>query len=140
MKKPRRDPDDLLDVARVLLLVQGSILVATTIEALIFSSAFAGFGGSSVLLSAAAALSVLVARTRLRADRDRTRRLLYIVEGVILASLAIDTLLATLITHASPPAVALLTRLVIPASVIGLLLRSTTTAVATPAATPGGVS
>ena len=117
----RRPAEDLLEVVRVLLLVQASILVATTIEALIFGLAFAGAPGPSFLLSAAAAATLLVARARLRADRRWTERLVYIVEGVTVASLAIDTLLALLITGHAPPAVALLTRLVLPVTVVALI-------------------
>lgn len=124
METTRRPADDLLDVARVLLLLQGSILVATTIEALIWSLVFPAGAGSSALVSGAAALVILVARTRLRADRVRNRRLVYIVEGLILAMLAIDTALAIALTGAFPPAVALITRLLLPISVLVLLHRS----------------
>jgi hypothetical protein len=119
-----RHDEDLLDVARVLLLVQGSILVATTIEALLWSFVFAGAPGASVWLSGAAATTILVARARLRADRRRTRRIVYGIEVVILLSLAIDTALAVALAGALPPLVALLTQLVLPLSVIHLLRRS----------------
>jgi hypothetical protein len=121
MSMTRRPADDLLEIARVLLLVQGSILLATTVEALIWGMAFAAAAGPSFVLSAAAASALLVARARLRADRRWSRRVVYVVEGVILITLAVDTGLAALITHASPPAVAILTRLLIPAAVVALL-------------------
>jgi hypothetical protein len=124
MDTPRRRSDDLLDLVRVLLLLQGSILVATTIEALIWGFAFAGGGGTPFVVSGIAALAILVARARLRADRRWMRRLVYIVECFTLAELAIDTALAIAITGALPPAVALLTRLVLPIAVIVLLRRS----------------
>lgn len=124
MDVQRRSADDLLEVVRVLLLVQGAILVATTIEALIFGAAFAGAAGPSFLLSAASAATLLVARVRLRADRPWIRRLVYVVECVILLTLALDAALASLITGAVPPAVALLTRFVLPLAVIALLRRS----------------
>lgn len=124
MDTTRRPRDDLLDVLRVLLLLQGSILVVATVEAAIFGAAF-GNGGASVLLSAAAATAILVARARMRADRRWPRRLVYIVEGITLVTLAIDTVLALAITRALPPALALLTRLVLPVVVVALLGRST---------------
>jgi len=124
MDLPRRPADDLLEVVRVLLLLQGSILVATTIEALIWGVAFAGAAGSSAVMSAAAATAVLLARARLRADRRWTHRLVYIVEGITLATLVIDTILAIAIARTLPPAVALLTRLLLPISVVVLLRRS----------------
>ena len=122
MERTERPPDDLLDVARVLLLVQGSILVATTIEALVWSAAFAGATGLPAVLSGASTVVILLARARMRADRSWTRRLVYGVESVILAAFAIDAALAIALIGAYPPVVAFLTRLLLPISVI-LLLR-----------------
>jgi hypothetical protein len=143
MDSSRGRTEDLLDVARVLLLVQGAILVATTIEALFFSLVFPG-GGGAVLLSGVAAVVILVARIRLRADRRWARRLVYVVEGLILAAMAIDVVLALVLTHALPPVVALSTQVVLPVSVIELLRRSRQAAVGSvpphAAAAFGGVS
>ena len=109
------------EVVGVLLLVQGAILVATAIEALFWSLAFPGAGGGPFLLSASAAVALLVARARLRPERSWSRRAVLVVEGVILVSLGIDASLAVFITHAAPPAVAIATRLIIPVAVIALL-------------------
>lgn len=124
METNRRPADDLLDLARVLLLVQGAILVATTIEAIVWGMAFAGASGAPVLLSGGAAVVILVARARLRDDRGWSRRLVYGVEGFTLAFFALDLALAIALTGTPPPAVALLTRFVLPVSVIYLLRRS----------------
>lgn len=124
MDTSRRPADDLLDLARVLLLLQGAILVATTIEAAIWGMAFAGAAAGPFLLSGAAAVLALVARVRLRGDRSWTRRLVYGVEGFTLAFLALDLALAIALTGTPPPAVALLTRFVLPVSVILLLRQS----------------
>lgn len=124
MNTSRRSADDLLEVARVLLLLQGAILVATTIEALVWGTAFGGSVGPSFLLSAAITVAALAGRARLRSGRRWTRRLLYGVEGLVLATLAIDTALAVAFTQALPPLVALLTRGILPVSVIALLRRS----------------
>jgi hypothetical protein len=123
MNMTRQPGDDLLDVARVLLLLQGAILLATTIEALIWGVAF-GAAGFSVLLSAVAAMALLIARARVRPDRRGVRRIVYVVEGVVLVTLAVDTTLALLVTRGTPPALAIITRLVIPVAVIALLRRS----------------
>ncbi len=123
MDTTRRPADELLDLVRVLLLLQGSILVATTIEALIWGVIFPG-GGTAVLMSGVSAVVILVACTRLRADRRWARRLVYVVEGVTLAAVAVDIALAIALTHAFPPVVALLTQLVLPLSVVTLLRRS----------------
>lgn len=123
--KASRPADDLLDVARVLLLLQGAILVATTIEALFWGAAF-GAGGA-VLISGAAAVVILVARSRLRAERRWPRRLISVIEGLIVALFTVDIALALALTHALPPVVALLTQLVLPVAVITLLRRSVRT-------------
>lgn len=124
MDTNKRPADDLLDLARVLLLVQGWVLVATTIESLVWGIAFAGAAGVPVLLSGAAAALVLVGRARLHAGRPWSRRLVYAAQGSLLAFLAIDLALAVALTGTPPPAVALLTRFVLPVSVIFLLRRS----------------
>lgn len=129
MNTSRRPADDLLDVVRALLLFQGAILIATTIEALIVGAALRTTG-SPVLMSGVAAVAILVARTRLRADRRWPRRLVYVVEGLTLATIAIDTALAIALTRELPPLVALLTQLVLPISVITVLRRSARAAAA----------
>jgi hypothetical protein len=123
METTRRPADDLLEVARALLLLQGAILVATTIESLFWSVVFPGAGGA-LLTSGLSAVVVLVARTRLRADRPWARRLVYAVEGLTLIAVAVDIALALALTHALPPLVALLTQLVLPVCVVMLLRRS----------------
>jgi hypothetical protein len=123
MDNSRDSSRGLLEVARVLLLLQGAVLVATTIEALIWGIAFAGGGGLPFLLSGTAAAVILIARVRLRADRRWSRRLVYVVEVFTLATFAIDTALAIALTAAVPPGVAILTRLVLPIAVIALLRR-----------------
>ena len=125
----RRAADDYLDLARVLLLLQGSIFVAMTIESLIWGIAFAGAAAAPLLLSGWAAAAILVARARLRVDRRWTRRLVYGVEGFTLAFFALDLALAIALTGTPPPAVAVLTRFVLPVSVI-FLVRQTARATA----------
>jgi hypothetical protein len=123
MNTNARPAHDLLDVARVLLLLQGAILVATTLEALIWGLIFPGAGGAA-LMSGLSAVVILVARLRLRADRRWSRRLIYLVEGSTVALFAVDMVLAIALTHALPPLVALITQLVLPISVVTLLRRS----------------
>jgi hypothetical protein len=130
MKTERRPAEDLLDVARVLLLVQGAILVATTIDASIWGAIFSGAPGAAALMSAAAAGIVLIARVRIRPDRRRIRRLVYVIEGVILATFAIESVLSILLAGTLPPLAALLTQLTLPLSVIALLHRSSRAAIA----------
>lgn len=123
METTRRPTDDLLDVARALLLFQGAILVATTIESLIWGIVFASTGGA-LFMSASSALVILFARIRLRADRTWARRLVYAVEGLILLTAAIDTAISLGLAHALLPMVTLLTQIALPITVIALLRRS----------------
>jgi hypothetical protein len=127
MDTNRRPAGDFFEVARVLLLVQGAILVATTIEAVVWRMAFAGASGVPVLLTGGAAVMILVARARLRVGRGWSRRFVYAIEGFTLAFLALDLALAIALTATPPPAVALLTRLVLPLSVIYLIRQSART-------------
>ena len=123
MDMDRHPSHELLEVARALLLLQGAILVATTIEALFWGFVFPG-GGASVLTSGIAAVAILVPRARLRTDRRWPRRLVYVVEGLTVALMAVDVGLAIALTRALPPVVAILTQLVLPIAVITLLRRS----------------
>jgi hypothetical protein len=120
----RRPTDDLLDVARALMLLQGAILIATTIEALVWANVFPGASGAPALMSGASAVVILIGRIRLRADRRRARRLVYMVEGLILLTAAVNVAIGLVLAHALPPMVALLTQVVLPISVIALLRRS----------------
>ena len=123
--KERQPADDLLDVVRVLLLLQGAILIATTIEAIVWGFLFAGGAGVPALMSAGAAGIVLIARLRVRADRRRIRLFVYVVECVILATFVINAALAIALAHALPPVVAIFTDCVLPFAVVWLLRRST---------------
>ena len=128
MHTERRPASDLLDIVRVLLLVQGAVLIATTIEAIVWGLAFAGAPGVPVLMSGTAAAIVLIARVRLRPDRRRTRRLVCGVELFILATFVLETGLAIALAGTLPPAMAILTQLVVPISIVMLLRRSVRTA------------
>jgi hypothetical protein len=124
METIRRPADDLLEVAKVLLLLQGALLVATTIEALVWAVFFPGASGSPALMSGAAAVAILFARIRVRPDRRWSRRLVYFGEGVILLTAAIDLAIGLALAHALPPMVAVLTQIALPIAVIALLRRS----------------
>ncbi|HEX6061192.1 MAG TPA: hypothetical protein VF001_03915 [Candidatus Limnocylindria bacterium] len=132
MDTNRKPAEALLDVARALLLLQGAILLATTIESVIWGFIFPGAGGQLVLSGGSAAV-LLVARVRLHPDRTRSRRLVYLIEGLILGFAAVDIVLALALIRALPPLVALSTQFALPLSVITLLRRSSRV-VATPIA------
>jgi len=136
----RRPVDDLLDVVRALLLMQGAILIATTIEAVIWGVMFSGAPGVPAAMSAAAAALVLVARLGLRPEGRRLRRLVYAVESLILVTFAIDSVLAIALAHALPPLAAMLTDGLVPLAVLLLLRRSAGVKTATPVGGAGLVA
>jgi hypothetical protein len=119
----RREPADLVEVARVLLLLQGAILVANTIEAGLFAVAFSAGVVPSVLATAIAAIAIFIGRARLGRGGRRSRRAIYVVEGVIITLLALDLVLALVLTHQTVPAMAVITRFALPVAVIALLGR-----------------
>ena len=137
MEIARRQSNDLLDVARALLLLQGAILVATSIESLVWAVVFPGAGGSPALMSGASAVVILVGRARLRADRRWARRSIYLVEGLILVTAAVNIAIGLVLAHALLPMVALLSQVVLPVAAIALLRRAARVPrAAAPAATP----
>lgn len=123
MRAQRRQAE-LFDVVRVLLLFQGAILVVNTLEAAIFAIAFSAAVTATMLMTAGSALAVLVSRARLSTESGRGRRALAIVEGVIIASFAIDTALAYFLMHQPLPLVAVLTRFLLPVATLALLART----------------
>jgi hypothetical protein len=124
--------EDILAVVRVLLLLQGAILIATTLEAIIWGVIFSGTVGVAALMSGLAAAIALVARVRVRPDRRRIRRLTYVVEGAILATFLIDLAAALVLAHALPPLAAIFTDGLLPLAVVWLLRRSTRAAAPAP--------
>jgi hypothetical protein len=104
--------------------LQGAILVATTIEALVWAAFFPGASATPAVMSGASAVVILVARSRLRTDRRWARRLVYLVEGLILLTAAINVAIGLALAHALPPMVALLTQIVLPIAVAALLRRA----------------
>ena len=114
---------DGFELVRVLLLLQGAILVANTLEAAVFAMAFSAAVTPTVLMTGAAAIAILVSRIRLDPAEGRARRTIAIVEGALLAGLALDAALALFITHRPLPIVTILTRFALPVAVLVLMRR-----------------
>jgi hypothetical protein len=125
---------DLTDLVRVILLVQGAILLATTIEAFIFGLAFSAGVTPIVALTAASAVAVLVARARLARCGRRSRMVLRVIEALLLITIAVEGVLALVLARTGVPPVALLTRFAIPVAVLALLSRTESARVATTSA------
>jgi hypothetical protein len=120
---PVRPRTDLLEVAHVLVLVQGAILVARTIEAVFF---LAFVGPASVvslgLTGSAAVLTLMTAAGLARGSRRAVRWTLIAETGVVAIGL-VDLLLALVMTGEPLGPVALLVGFGLPIAVIVLLRR-----------------
>lgn len=123
-------PADLLDVLRVLLLLQVSLFVVAAIEAAAFVGFFGPGGLGSVVLSLAAATFVLVTRRRLDRLGRRGRRALVALEVVLVGSLALDTILALAMAGQVPGLMPAITQGLLPIAIVRLVRRA--------AAIPGG--
>jgi hypothetical protein len=124
MNTDRARTDELIDLVSVLMLLQGAILLATTLESLVWALALPGGGGLALLLTGGSAVAILVARARMRGERRRLRRAVYVVEGLIVATFAVGTVLSLVLAHAAMPVLAVLSQFVLPVTVIGLLRRA----------------
>jgi hypothetical protein len=114
---------DLVEVVHLLVLVQGSILVARSIEA-VFFLAFSGVAATvSLGLTAVAAVLTLATAAALGRGSRRARGWTLIAESGVLAVGVVDLLLALAMTGEPLGPVALLVGLVLPAAVIVLLRR-----------------
>jgi hypothetical protein len=123
-----RAPDGgIVDLVRVLVLVQGGIALLSTVE-ILFWATFAdpaGALGPSVLLTGGMAVGTLALATALGQRFRPARRLVLVLETVVLASALVDLGLALAFAHRPLGLVPLLTRLVLPVAVIVLLRRPT---------------
>ncbi len=117
------DHGSLVEVAVVLVFIQGAILVVGAVEAMVFAS-FVGPGGiASILLAVVAAGLTLGTAWGLARHRRLARRWALVAEtGVILVA-GLDTALSFAIAGTGPGVVLVLSRIVIPIVVIGLLRR-----------------
>jgi len=122
-------PRGILELARVVVLLQGAILVATTLEALVWAGFFGPTAGPSIVLSGGAAALTLAAAWALGRPAGRlvrlARRWTLIAETGVIAVALIDLGLAFAIAGAPFGLVPALTRLAIPVAVIVLLSRPT---------------
>ena len=114
----------LLAVAHILVLVQGAILVAATLEGVVFLGAVGQASSLSLALTAGAAILTLATAGGLARGSGRARRWTLIAESAVILVGLVDVLLAILMTGEPIGPVGLLTGLVIPAAVITILRRT----------------
>lgn len=123
MNRMTTGPGDLLDVLRVLLLLQAALYLVFAIEALVFAGFFGPSALGAVALSLAVTLGLLIARARLDRLARRGRRLLAGFEGLLLAVAVLDAGLALLAAGQLLGLVPALTRGVLPIAIVLLLRR-----------------
>lgn len=115
----------MLDIAEVLLMIQGSLLLVTALGTLPFAIVEPGMRVEAPLTLALAILTFVLARG-VRRYRRWARRLTIVIEGLVLLG---SLLLLVLPLGSMLGPVPLLTNLLLPASLLAILLsRSTRTA------------
>ena len=114
---------ELLDVVRVLLLMQGAIATVSTVEALVGSAAFGAPISAVVVLSCIGAVVTLWCAARIGNGSRRVRKLVIIAELTWLTFAGFDLALSLLLTQTPLELVPTLTRIVLPVAVIVLLRR-----------------
>ena len=118
-----RDRLDLIAVCRLLVFLQGAILVASAIETLVFLSFVGPTGiGALILTGLAAGLTLLAAWGLGRRSRTARRWTLVAETGVLLLAVA-DIGLALFLAGGDVAPTTLVTRIVIPLAVIWILRR-----------------
>jgi CHASE2 domain-containing sensor protein len=117
------DATGSMDIVRTIILTQGAILVASTIESAIFAGAFGPNAMFGVVLTAVAAVLTLGTSAALGRGSRRARRWTLIAEGAVLAGGILDLALMVLMTGSFLGPVPALTRLVAPLVVIVLVRR-----------------
>jgi hypothetical protein len=133
------EPPDptVVDLARVLVLLQGAFAVLSTVELGVWAI-FGGIGtlAPSFALTAAAAVATLSLAAGLGRRARRSRRLVLWVEGAVLFAAAADLVLALLLAHRPLELVPMLTRVALPIAVIVLMRRPVAKAMASSAHVP----
>ena len=114
---------DSLAVAHILVLIQGAILVAGTLEAIAFLAFVGPASKVSLGLTASAAVLTLATAAGLARGSRRARRWTLIAESGVLVVGVIDLVLALVMTGEPLGPMALLGGIVVPSAVIAILRR-----------------
>ena len=121
--KPMKGDPTAIDIIRILLLLQGAIAVVSTLEVSVMTAVSGPLLFPLVAVNAfAAALSLWLAAAIRRHSR-LGRRLVMIIEVLVILIATIDLLLSIFIAQAPLELVPVLTRFFLPVAVIRLLRR-----------------
>ncbi len=124
MKRTRQRPaDELIELAAVLVFVQGVVALVATIEVGIVTAAMGGLTLVAFVLTGMGAMLTLLMPRGLRRRSRRARRTVVVLQILWLISATIDVLLALLLARRGLEPVPTLTRIVLPISLWRLLRR-----------------
>ena len=112
-----------LELARILLIVQGALGTMASVETLIVMVATGAPLAFPLAASCGLTAATLVAAGRLSRNGRGTRRLVILLESMWLAGAAIDVGLSIALAHRGLELVPSLTRIVMPVGIIVLLTR-----------------
>ena len=113
----------LVDVARVLVLVQASIAVVSLVEVLVVGTTGAPLA-PIILLNLIFAVGLLLLTRGVARRSRRARKVLLWVEVTVLVFAAVDLLLSLLLAHRPLELVPIITRIAIPYGVFRLLRKA----------------
>lgn len=117
--------DSVINVVRILVLIQGGIAFVSTLEVGFITALTGGVTIVPVIVTALAALITLRLSRGLRRGSPRARKYTIRIERLIVAITVIELLLTLFLAHSLPGPVPVLTRLVLPIAVIRLLRQQT---------------
>ncbi len=113
----------LTDVAVVLVGIQSAILLTSALEAAVSATFLGPTAIGPVALSGAAAAITAGSAVALGRRSRRARKWTLVAEGAVVAIALVDVVALPLLTGSASTLVAILTRLVVPLAVVGLLRR-----------------
>lgn len=119
-------------IARLLVLLQGAVLVAATIETLVVMSAMGGCALPNLVLTGTAAVLTLLAARGVGRGGRWARRWTIVAEIGVLGLVAIDLLIAAFLGGLELLPMTAVLRIGVPIAVIALLRRPRTPAATTP--------
>jgi hypothetical protein len=123
-RKRLRPADELIDLAAVLVFVQGMVALVATVEIGIVTAAMGGLTMAAFVLTGLATVVTLVLPRGLRRRSRRARKTVVVLQSLWLVSAAIDLLLAIFLARRGLEPVPTITRIVIPIAVFRILRRA----------------
>lgn len=118
-----RPADELIEVARILVFVQGMVALVAAFEVGVVAAATGGLLLPAFLLTALGAIATLALASGIRRRRRRARTAVVTIQVFWLIGAGIDLLLAVFLARRGLEIVPLLTRIVLPIALFRILRR-----------------